>query len=70
MRDLDLEKKNYLSIEDFVCFINLFSGNFFRNRDAMMLFRRFARLSGNTNSESKASGVSFETFMNKVAEKN
>lgn len=38
-----MNKKGYLSIEDIVCFVNLYTGKFFRNRDAIGLMRRFGR---------------------------
>ena len=44
---IDLDKKGYLGVEDFVCFINLNSSNFFRNRDIVPLFRRFMAIGQN-----------------------
>lgn len=41
MKDIDLGKKGYLSIEDIVCFVNLYTGKFFRNRDATTVYKRF-----------------------------
>jgi hypothetical protein len=38
---LDLGKKGYLTVEDIVCFVNLYTGKFYRNRDAIGLFKRF-----------------------------
>ena len=66
MKDLDLERKGYLSIEDFVCFINLSSGNFFRNRDVMMVFKRFMRLQINSGAGSQSKGVDYSAFLDKV----
>ena len=37
---LDLEKKGYLTVEDFVRFLNIETGTFYRNRDLILLFRR------------------------------
>lgn len=39
---MDLNKKGYLSIEDIVCFVNLHTGKFYRNRDAIGLLKRFS----------------------------
>ncbi len=40
MSKLDLDKKGYILIEDFVRFLNIESGNFLRNRDVSIIFRR------------------------------
>ena len=40
---VDLEKKGYLTIEDFVRFLNLETGSFFRNRDVILIFRRMTK---------------------------
>ena len=64
IKDMDLEKKGFLSVEDFVCFINLFSGNFYRNRDVIMIFKRFMRLQRKFE---KMEGVEYATFMSKVS---
>jgi len=37
---MDLNRKGYLAIEDLVCFVNLYTGNFYRNRDLILIFRR------------------------------
>lgn len=47
VEEMDLDKKGYLGMEDFVCFINLNSSNFFRNRDIVTLFKRFMAMSTN-----------------------
>jgi hypothetical protein len=38
---LDLEKKGFINLEDFVRFLNFESGNFYRNRDLVLIFKRF-----------------------------
>lgn len=44
--ELDLNQKGNLSIEDIVCFINLYTGRFYRNRDLSLIFRRFQLSAG------------------------
>jgi hypothetical protein len=51
---MDLNRKGFLSIEDLVCFVNLHTGNFFRNRDAIGLFKRFAE-----NGETKVQNLKY-----------
>lgn len=40
---LDLNKKGYICLEDIVCFVNLYAGKFYRNRDFMLVSRRIIR---------------------------
>lgn len=61
MKDIDLQKKGYLSVEDLVCFVNLFSGNFFRNRDFIMVYKRFLKLQNSKN------GIEYNTLLNKIS---
>lgn len=42
--ELDLNRKGYLSIEDLVCFVNLYTGHFYKNRDLALIFRRLILL--------------------------
>lgn len=42
--ELDVNKKGYLSIEDLVCFVNLYTGHFYKNRDLTLIFRRLILL--------------------------
>ena len=44
--ELDLSQKGSLGLEDLVCFINLYTGHFFRNRDLALIFRRLQLESG------------------------
>lgn len=37
-----MEKKGTLSLEDLVRFLNIETGNFYRNRDVVLIFRRIA----------------------------
>jgi hypothetical protein len=55
---MDLNKKGYLSIEDFVCFINLYTGHFYRNRDICLVYKRFLRLD-----ENRKMGVPYNKFL-------
>lgn len=48
INDIDTAKKGYISLEDLVCFINLYTGNFFRNRDVFSLHRRFNKCEDKT----------------------
>lgn len=59
IRNIDLSKKGYITIEDLVCFVNLYSGSFFRNRDVVALYRRF--LGGD-----KETGIKYESFLEKI----
>ncbi len=36
-----MEKRGYINLEDFVRFLNFESGNFYRNRDLILIFKRF-----------------------------
>lgn len=38
-RELDLNSKGYLSLEDLICFVNLHSGKFYRNRDIIFFVK-------------------------------
>jgi hypothetical protein len=40
---MDLGKKGYLFVEDIVRFLNLETGNFLRNRDLVMAYRRLTK---------------------------
>ena len=40
LEKFDLEKKGYINMEDFVRFLNFESGNFYRNRDLVLIFKR------------------------------
>ncbi len=42
--ELDLNKKGYLTIEDLVCFVNLYTGHFHKNRDLAIVYRRLQLL--------------------------
>jgi len=44
MAYIDLNKKNFISIEDLVCFVNIHSQMFYRSRDVASLFNRFLKL--------------------------
>jgi hypothetical protein len=57
LRDLDLSKKGSISIEDLVCFVNLHTGSFLRNRDVIGLFNRFFE-----TMESKGQTLKYEVF--------
>jgi hypothetical protein len=53
---IDLEKKNFIELEDLVRFLNIESGTFYRNRDIFLIFRRF------TNGER----TSFEGLLSEI----
>jgi hypothetical protein len=57
--DLDLHNKGYLGLEDLVCFVNLYSNTFFRNRDMALVMRRLQLMEGAKG----ASGISYSTFV-------
>ena len=40
---VDLERKGYFSVEDLVRFLNMETGTFYRNRDLILIFRRFTK---------------------------
>jgi hypothetical protein len=40
LEKFDLEKKGYINMEDLVRFLNFESGNFYRNRDLVLIFKR------------------------------
>lgn len=48
-KEMDLDRRGYLTVEDLVCFINLYSTNFFRNRDVIHLFKRMVAMGKNRN---------------------
>ena len=54
-----------MTVEDFVCFINFTSDNFFRNRDVFAMFRRWNKLGPADKIENK---MDYETFLNFVAQ--
>ena len=43
-------KKGSLTVEDLVCFVNVYTGNFFRNRDMLLLMRRISKKGVEKNS--------------------
>lgn len=53
---VDLERKGYLTVEDFVRFLNIETGTFYRNRDLILIFRRLG-------SDTK---LSFDAFLKVV----
>lgn len=58
--EIDLSSKGYITIEDLVCFINLYGNTCFRNRDVLTLYRRFMALSVTRE------GIDMKGFMNKI----
>jgi len=58
--DLDLHNKGYLGLEDLVCFVNLYSNTFYRNRDMVLVMRRLQLLEGSQG----VSGIGPNTFLN------
>lgn len=52
---MDLCRKDYICIEDIVCFINLYTGKHYRNRDTIALFNRFKYGDRNKTKENKIS---------------
>ena len=40
LEKFDLEKKGYINVEDLVRFLNFESGNFYRNRDLILISKR------------------------------
>ena len=54
---IDLTRKGCLSVEDIVCFVNLNTGSFYRNRDLALVFRRFQLVAGETGSN-----ITFKAF--------
>lgn len=54
---LDLDKKGYLVLEDFVRFLNMETGTFFRNRDIFCIFKRLAQ---------GGEKIKFEQFLSEV----
>lgn len=40
---IDMDKKGHLVLEDFVRFLNMKTGTFFRNRDIYSIFKRLSR---------------------------
>lgn len=45
---LDLGGKGWLGVEDLVCFLNLYTGHLYRNRDLTLVFRRMQLQSAET----------------------
>ena len=62
VREMDLDQRGYLSVEDLVCFANLYTSNFFRNRDIICLFRRMTALGRNRN------GVDYDNFLDIICQ--
>lgn len=56
--ELDLGRKGHLSTEDMVCFVNLYSGSFFRNRDISLIMRRL---------QSSPNHIDYSTFIKTMA---
>jgi hypothetical protein len=56
---LDHNNKGYISIEDIVCFVNLYTGHFYKNRDLAIVFRRLQLLEGDHNRP----GIEHSTFL-------
>ena len=50
---VDMERKGYFTVEDLVRFLNMETGTFYRNRDLILIFKRFT----------KASKLQWEDFM-------
>lgn len=48
IQEIDLSGKGFITIEDFVCFINLNSDSSFRNRDVFNMFRRWNQSTPNS----------------------
>ena len=40
---VDLERKGYFTVEDLVRFLNMETGSFYRNRDLILIFKRFTQ---------------------------
>ena len=59
VKDLDLSGKGYLALEDIVCFVNLYSNTFYRNRDLALVMRRLQMAEG----ESRKGGIEYKTFL-------
>ena len=60
---LDFEKKNYVTIEDLVRFLNMESGNFYRNRDLFLIFDRIIN-----SSYQKVSKIDLSTLQKALAQ--
>jgi Ca2+-binding EF-hand superfamily protein len=56
---MDLDRKGYILVEDFVRFLNIESGTFLRNRDLSIIFRRMNK---------KSERVDFEDIVKVVCE--
>ena len=59
MSDLDLNNKGFLSLEDLVCFVNLYANTFFRNRDLALIMRRLQLFEGGKS----VGGISYDTLL-------
>lgn len=64
IQEIDIGGKGYLTVEDFVCFINFSSDNFFRNRDVYGMFRRWNNLDPADKLNNK---LNYEVFLGFVA---
>ena len=51
LEKFDLEKKGHINMEDLVRFLNFESGNFYRNRDLVLIFKRFTNEASDQKSE-------------------
>ena len=40
---IDLDRKGFLTLEDFVRYLNMETGTFFRNRDIYAIFKRLSK---------------------------
>jgi hypothetical protein len=60
--DLDLSNKGQLSLEDLVCFVNLYSNTFYRNRDLALVMRRLQLAEGR-----ERGGIDYATFLDAFA---
>ena len=57
--EVDLNRKGHLSIEDIVCFVNLYTGHFYKNRDLAIIYRRLLLLERGRSQ----SGLDYATFL-------
>ncbi len=64
MEKFDLEKKGYINMEDLVRFLNFESGNFYRNRDLVLIFKR---LSGEASEQRSEKVLDIEKILKVVA---
>ena len=64
IQEIDLGEKGYLTVEDLVCFINLNSGSYFRNRDVCCMFRRWNKVPATGKLMNR---LDYGTFLNFMA---